>query len=71
MSGGTSIAMAVVRVERGAPRPSREQFRRALDEDRRLLHMRPGDADNELIVTGPVPIVVGEAQLDEYVVWER
>jgi hypothetical protein len=71
MSGGTPQALAIVRVARGASRPTREQFRQALDEDRRALGLPPGDHDNELIVTGPVQVLIGTDAFDEYVVWER
>ena len=71
MSAGTSLALAVVRVLRGAPRPGREQCRRALDQDRAMLRLPPGDAGNDLIVAGPYPVTLGEQALDEYVVWER
>jgi hypothetical protein len=71
MSAGTSPALAVVRVARGAAKPSLEQLREALDQDRRFFGLPPGDAGNELIVTGPFPVSVGGKDQDEYVVWER
>jgi hypothetical protein len=71
MSAGTSQAMAIVRVPRGAAQPAQEKLRQALDKDRGFLRLPPGDARNELIVTGPFPVLVGTEELDEYVVWER
>lgn len=71
MPAGTSQAMAIVRVPRGATPPTQEKLRQALDEDRGFLRLPPGDARNELIVTGPFPVLVGTEELDEYVVWER
>jgi len=71
MSAGTSLALAVVRVPRGAARPSRDQFRVALDADRRSLNQPPGDPRNELLVTGPFAVTIGDQSFDEYTVWER
>ncbi|HVN83905.1 MAG TPA: hypothetical protein VMW17_03575 [Candidatus Binatia bacterium] len=71
MSVATSLALALVRVPPDAARPSPEQFRRALDDDRRALGLPPGDPDNELIVTGPERVMIGAHRFDEYTVWER
>jgi hypothetical protein len=71
MTTGTALALAIVRVARGAARPSAEQLRHALDRDRAVLRLPPGDARNDLTVAGPYPVAVGDQQLDEYVVWER
>lgn len=71
MLSGMSLALAVIRVPHGAARPGRDQFRAALDEDRRFLHLPPGDPRNDLVVTGPSLVNVGEQSFDEYVVWER
>jgi hypothetical protein len=72
MSAGTLIALAIVRVPSGAPRPSDDKLRRALDQDRRALRLPKDKMKNgELVVGGPYPVTVGSDLLDEYVVWER
>ncbi|HUI27409.1 MAG TPA: hypothetical protein VL403_15105 [Candidatus Kryptonia bacterium] len=71
MSAGTSLALAVVRVPRGAAQPTRDQLRAALDDDRRSLHLPPGDPRNALIIAGPFAVTVGDQSFDEYTVWER
>lgn len=63
--------LTLVRVPRGAPRPSDETLRSALAEDRRRLGLLPSDGGEELVVTGPFPIELNGQALDEWVVWER
>ena len=71
MPAGASIAFALIRVPRGGPRPSEEQFRAALQRDRQLLHHPDPVVVPELTIAGPYAIIVDGAELDEYVVWER
>jgi hypothetical protein len=71
MPSGTSVAFALVRVPRGEPRPSDEAFRTALEKDRERLHQPAPGAPTEVQIAGPYPVTVGEAELDEYVAWER
>jgi hypothetical protein len=58
-------------VARGAPQPSEETLRNALNEDRARLRLPPANGAVEIEVVGPHPIVVDGAELDEYVVWEK
>ena len=71
MPAGSSGAFALLRVPRGQPRPTDEQFRRALERDRQQLHQAAERVAGDLQTAGPYEIVVGDAELDEYVVWER
>jgi hypothetical protein len=71
MPPGASVAFALLRVPRGEPRPSDEQFRTALEKDREQLHQPAPRAATDLQVGGPYAITVGESELDEYVAWER
>ena len=71
MAGGVSLAFALIRVPRGAPRPSEERFREALARDREQLHLPPPNGAMEMQVAGPYPILANGAELDEYVAWER
>jgi hypothetical protein len=61
----------LIRVPRGGPRPSEEQFRAALRRDRDRLHHPEPVILPELSTAGPYAIIVDGAELDEYVVWER
>ena len=71
MPAGASVAFALIRVPRGDARPSDEQFRSALEQDRdRLHHPAPG-VPTEVEIAGPYHIIVDGSELDEYVVWER
>ena len=70
-SAGTLAALAVVRVPRGAARPTNQELRHALEQDRHALHLAPAAVEGDLVVTGPYPVTMGEQQFDEYVVWER
>ena len=71
MPPGSSVAFALLRVPRGEPRPSDEQFRSALQEDRARLCQPVPAAAPDVQIAGPYPIIVGDAELDEYVAWER
>jgi hypothetical protein len=71
MPAGASLAFALIRVPRGGARPSEDQFRAALSDDRRRLHQPQPRVATELEIAGPYPITVDGADLDEYVVWER
>jgi hypothetical protein len=71
MPPGTSVAFALLRVPRGEPRPSDEQFRTALEKDREWLHQPAPSGAADVQIAGPYPITVDDAELDEYVAWER
>jgi hypothetical protein len=71
MSVGSPRAFALLRVPRGAPRPSETEFRDALTRDRARLHEAPPRVATELTIAGPYPIVVDGAEVDEYTVWEH
>ncbi len=70
MGAGRSLALATVRVPRGKPRPSDEEFRKAIAEDRQRLRLPPVDNTTEVVVVGPYRIFVDGQDWDEYVVWE-
>ena len=71
MSAGASPAFALIRVPRGTARPSEEQCRAALKQDLERLHQPTTGAPTDVLTTGPHPITVDGAEIDEYVVWER
>lgn len=71
MTPGTPIALATVRVARGAPRPSDEVFRAAIERDREVLRLPKANGVLDFAVAGPYPILVGGEDIDEWVVWER
>ena len=71
MPAGTPIALTTIRVERGAPAPTREALCAAIERDRLRLQLPAVDTMRDLAVAGPYPIVAGGKELDEYVVWER
>ena len=71
MSAGASPVLALIRIRRGEPRPSEEQFRQAVRQDRQRLHLSTTNEPIELEVAGPFSIVADGTELDEYVVWER
>lgn len=71
MSRATATALAIVRVPRGAPRPSDDEFRRALEEDRARLNLEAQPGIPDFLFAGPFPITLDGQELDEYVVWER
>jgi hypothetical protein len=62
--------LALVRINRGAPRPTDDVFRAALHRDRSELNLPPASI-GEMAVAGPYAVRVGDDDLDEYVVWER
>jgi hypothetical protein len=71
MPPGASVAFALLRVPRGEPRPSDAQFRTALEQDRDRLHQPASGIATDMQIAGPYPITVDNAELDEYVAWER
>jgi hypothetical protein len=71
MSRATATALAVVRVPKGAPRPSDAEFRRALEEDLARLGLEPRHEIPDFCVAGPFPVSLDGQEFDEYVVWER
>jgi hypothetical protein len=71
MSAGTASALTVVRVARGQPRPSEQDFQAAIERDRVRLHLTPRNALRDLAVAGPYPVTVEGQQFDEYVIWEQ
>ncbi len=71
MGGGVSLAFALVRVPRGAPRPSEARLREAIAQDRERLRLPPPNGATELQVAGPYAVLANGTELDEYVAWER
>ncbi|MBI3783498.1 MAG: hypothetical protein HY270_08860 [Deltaproteobacteria bacterium] len=71
MSRGTASALTMIRVQRGAPRPSLDELRQALARDRAALNIEEVDVICDFGVAGPYAIRVDGKELDEYVVWER
>jgi hypothetical protein len=71
MSSATSLAFALIRIPRGQPRPSEDEFRQALAADRKQLHQPELNGTAEFTIAGPYPVVVDGADLDEWVVWEK
>ena len=71
MTPGTPIALASLRIARGAPRPSDDAFRAAIERDRAFLRLPKVDGELDFAVAGPYPITVDGKDLDEWVVWER
>jgi hypothetical protein len=71
MFAGTSIAVTLIRVPRGAPAPGGDECRRALNEDLARLGVVRRNDGFEVEIRGPYPISVADHELDEYVVWER
>ncbi len=70
MSTGTPLAFTLLRVPRGAARPSEEAFRSALARDREQLRL-PSRKSIELEIAGPYPVIVNDTEFDEYTAWER
>ena len=62
-------ALVVLRVPRGAARPSEPDIEEAIRDDRRRLALPAVDGITYR-VAGPYPIEVGGQALDEYVAWE-
>jgi hypothetical protein len=71
MPVGASVAFALIRVPRGDARPSEEQFRAALQQDRERLRHPDPVVPTDVEIAGPYAITVDGSELDEYVVWER
>lgn len=71
MPAGASVAFALLRIPRGGPRPTDEQFRDALERDRARLHIPAPFARTDVLSAGPYAITVDGAELDEYVAWEQ
>jgi hypothetical protein len=67
----SATAFAIIRVPRGAGRPSEDQFRAALAADRKQLHLAPGNGSADFATGGPYEILVDGKELDEYVAWEK
>jgi hypothetical protein len=62
--------LALIRVDRGAPRPDEDALRKALAADRAFLRLQPQPVV-DIEVAGPYAVRVGDDDFDEYVVWER
>jgi hypothetical protein len=71
MAAGSPLAFALMRVPRGQPRPSDEDFLGALARDREQLHLPEANGAADFETAGPYPILVDGKELDEWVVWER
>ena len=71
MAAGSPLAFTLLRLPRGAGRPSEDDFRRALEEDRAKLRLPRLNGAGDFEVTGPHPIIVDGQELDEWVVWEK
>jgi hypothetical protein len=65
------LAFALLRVPRGAPRPSDDAFRDAIARDRTKLRLPPLNGHVEYVAAGPYPVVVDGSEIDEYAVWEK
>jgi hypothetical protein len=65
------LAFALLRVPRGAPRPSEEAFREAIARDRAKLRLPALNGHVEYAVAGPYEVVVDGSETDEYAVWEK
>jgi len=71
MTAGTPVAFALIRIPRGAPRPSDDAFQQAIAEDRQRLRLPANNGYVDFGVAGPYAVVVDGAELDEYAVWEK
>ena len=71
MQRGTASALTMIRVSRGAPAPSQDEVRAAIERDRALQKLDGGQYFADVSVSGPYSITVDGKELDEYVVWER
>ncbi len=71
MSRATAAALTVIRVARGANRPSDDQVRAALQADRKRLAIDEQPLIDDFAITGPYAITLAGRDFDEYVVWER
>ena len=70
MQRGTASALTVIRVARGAPAPTPEDLRTAIEKDRAQQRVDGGKYFVDFRVSGPYSITVDGKELDEYVVWE-
>lgn len=70
MPAGAPLAFTIIRVPRGAPRPSEEACRRAITEDRQRLRLPQLNGHAELVVAGPYAVTINGTEFDEYTVWE-
>lgn len=66
-----ALAFALIRVPRGAPRPSDDACRAAIARDRAQLCLPSLNGHVEYAVAGPYEVVVDGSELDEYTVWEK
>ena len=71
MQRGTASALTVIRVSRGAPAPTPEDLRAAIEKDRAQQKLDGSKYFVDFSVGGPYAITVDGKELDEYVVWER
>lgn len=71
MSAGSSLALALIRVPHGNPRPSDEECRTALVRDREELRRSGLNGAPEFDLAGPYHIIVDGNDVDEWVVWEK
>lgn len=71
MQRGTASALTVIRVPRGAPPPTPDAVKAAIESDRARQNLPAHDLFCDLSVAGPYAITVDGQELDEYVVWER
>lgn len=71
MSRATATALTVIRVPRGADKPSEAEFQAALELDRSTLQLAHQPVLRDFAVAGPYRIDGPDGELDEYVVWER
>jgi hypothetical protein len=65
------LAFALIRVPRGAPRPSDDACREAIARDRAQLRLPPLNGHVEYAVAGPYEVDVNGSAFDEYTVWEK
>ena len=71
MPAGSPSALTIIRVQRGQPAPSEERLRAAIEHDRQRLRLPQEKPARDLTVAGPYHVLIGDQELDEYVVWER
>lgn len=71
MRAGSPLAFTLLRVPRGDPRPSDEEFLNALARDREQLHLPAANGASDFAIAGPYAILVDGSELDEWVVWEK
>ena len=71
MSVATPLALTLIRVPRGNPRPSDDAFQAALARDRDFLRLPTASGQMDIQIAGPYPVEVDGSAYDEYVAWER